>query len=94
MRTGDVVKTESPRKVRYSTDLQITGRYVNANVSGAWQKQKRDDIVTLDATVQRLVNGRIVKDVVLTAKYTNRTTEVSATSRRYTGTTYWGRATA
>ena len=62
--------------MRYSSDLQITGRYVNVNVSAAWQKQKRDNIITMDATVLRQVNGVVVKDAVINAKYTNKTTEV------------------
>ncbi|XP_038048374.1 uncharacterized protein LOC119722369 isoform X2 [Patiria miniata] len=73
--SGDVVKTESSRKVRYSSDLQISGRYVNVNVTAAWQKQKRDNIINVDATVLRLVNGAIVRDIVINAKYTNKTTE-------------------
>ena len=75
--SGDVVKTESSRKVRYSTDLQISGRYLNTNLSAAWQKQKEDDITTVDVTVQRLVNSKIVKDAAISTKFTKRTQEVS-----------------
>ncbi len=75
--SGDVVKTESAKKLRYSSDLQISGRYVNLNVSGAWQKQKRDNIITLDATALRRVNGEIVKEIVMSTKYTNKSVEGS-----------------
>ncbi|XP_022087369.1 uncharacterized protein LOC110977488 [Acanthaster planci] len=73
--TGDVVKTESSRKIRYSSDLQITGRYVNVNVSAAWQKQKQDNIITVDAMVLRRINGEVARDVHINVKYTNRSTE-------------------
>ncbi|XP_033646963.1 uncharacterized protein LOC117306591, partial [Asterias rubens] len=73
--TGDVVKTESMKKLRYSTDLQISGRYVNLNVSAAWQKQKRDNIITVDVNTLRRVNGKNVKEVVISTKYTNKTVE-------------------
>ena len=72
------MKTESMKKLRYSTDLQISGRYVNLNVSAAWQKQKRDNIITVDVNTLRRVNGKNVKDVVISTKYTNKTVEVNS----------------